>query len=57
MLVLSRKKNEVILIGDQIRLTIVKLDKGKVRVGIEAPKEVKVFREEIAGTAPQAKAG
>jgi carbon storage regulator len=57
MLVLSRKKNEVILIGDQIRLTIVELDRGKVRVGIEAPKEVKVFREEIAGTAPQAKAG
>jgi len=48
MLVLSRKLNEKIMIGDGIVLTIVKIDRNQVRIGIEAPGDVKVFREEIA---------
>jgi carbon storage regulator len=48
MLVLSRKLGEKILIGDDIVLTVVKIDKNQVRLGIEAPPDVVVFREEIA---------
>ncbi len=47
MLVLSRKLGEKIVIGDQIVVTVVKLDHGQVRLGIEAPREITVFREEI----------
>jgi carbon storage regulator len=48
MLVLSRKLGERILIGDRIAVTVVKLGNGQVRLGIEAPAEIAVFREEIA---------
>jgi carbon storage regulator len=47
MLVLSRKRSERIVIGDGIRITIVKLERGSVRLGIEAPPEVRVIREEL----------
>ncbi len=47
MLVLSRQKDESIMIGDGIRITIVDVRGDKVRLGIEAPKEVKVFRAEL----------
>ena len=47
MLVLSRKKSEVILVGPDIRITIVKFDRNQVRVGIEAPGEVAIVREEL----------
>ena len=46
MLVLSRKIGEKILIGDNIVLTIVKIDRNQIRLGIEAPHDVPVFREE-----------
>jgi carbon storage regulator len=47
MLVLSRKLNEKIVIGDGIVITVVKVDRNQVRLGIEAPGDVPVFREEI----------
>lgn len=47
MLVLSRKVGERILIGDDIRVTIVRISGGGVRVGIEAPASLTVVREEL----------
>lgn len=47
MLVLSRKKDQQILIGDNIVVTIVQIGGNKVRIGVEAPKEVVVLREEL----------
>lgn len=47
MLVLSRKKGESIVIGDNIVLTIVEVRGDKIRLGIEAPREVPVHRQEI----------
>ncbi len=47
MLVLSRKSNETIMIGDNIKVTIVEIRGDKVRIGIEAPKNLPVHREEI----------
>ena len=47
MLVLSRKKDEKIMIGDSITLMVIEIRGGKVRLGIEAPKDVAVHREEV----------
>jgi len=47
MLVLSRKKDETIMIGDNIEITIVDVRGDKVRVGINAPKEIPVHRKEV----------
>lgn len=47
MLVLSRKKNESIVINDNITVVVVEIRGDKVRLGIEAPKEVPVHRHEI----------
>ncbi len=47
MLVLSRKKNESIMIGDSIVITIVEVRGDRVRLGIEAPPEVPVHRREV----------
>ena len=54
MLVLSRKLNEKIVIDGGIVVTVVKIDRNQVRLGIEAPGHIPVFREEIAGTARRA---
>ncbi len=48
MLVLSRKLGEKIVIGDSIVLTVVKIDRNQIRLGIEAPANVAIYREEIA---------
>lgn len=48
MLVLSRKKNESIVINDDIVITVVEIRGDKVRLGIEAPREVPVDRKEVA---------
>lgn len=47
MLVLSRKKNESIVIDDNIIVTVVEIRGDKVRLGIQAPKEVPVHRSEV----------
>lgn len=47
MLVLTRKEGESLYIGDDIKITIVGLDNEKVRVGIEAPRFWRIFREEL----------
>jgi len=47
MLVLSRKLNEKIVINGDIVVTVVKIDRNQVRIGIEAPGHVPVYREEI----------
>lgn len=47
MLVLSRKKNEKIIINNDIEITVVEIRGDKVRLGITAPKEVPVHREEV----------
>ena len=47
MLVLSRKLNETIVINDNIVVTVVEVRKDKVRLGIEAPREVPVHRREV----------
>ncbi len=48
MLVLSRKLGEKIVIGDNIVVTVVKIDRNQIRIGIEAPTDVPVYRQEIA---------
>lgn len=47
MLVLSRQSDETIIIGDNIRVTIVEVRGDKVRIGIDAPRDVTVHRQEI----------
>jgi carbon storage regulator len=47
MLVLSRKKNESIIINDNITVTVIEIRGDKVRLGIEAPKDVSVHRREV----------
>ena len=50
MLILSRKKDESIIIGGNIEIKILEIEDGKVRIGIEAPKDVDIFREELYKT-------
>lgn len=47
MLVLSRKLGEKIFIGDNICITVVDIDRGKIRLGIEAPRDVAIYRQEL----------
>lgn len=47
MLVLTRKKDEGIIIGDSISITIVDIKSGQVRVGIDAPADTRIFRREL----------
>jgi carbon storage regulator len=47
MLVLSRKQDEKIIIGDSITLMVISIQGDKVRLGIEAPKHVSIHREEV----------
>lgn len=66
MLALSRKENESIMIGNEIEVTVLEIKGDQVKIGIKAPKNVSIYREEIyqqiqqanreaaKGTAPQA---
>lgn len=50
MLVISRKVGESIVISDNIKITIVSLGSDKVTIGIDAPKDIKIIREELIET-------
>jgi carbon storage regulator len=54
MLVLSRKENERLIIGENIVVQIVRAAGGKVRLGIEAPRDVAIRREELPRRLPSA---
>ena len=56
MLVIFRKSGERILIGDDVAITVVKVSGGGVRIGIEAPRELAVVREELAEKLREAEA-
>ena len=47
MLVLSRKNNESIIINGNIEVKIISTDDGKVKIGIDAPRDIQIFRKEV----------
>jgi carbon storage regulator len=47
MLVISRKKGESLLIGEDVEITIVKIENGTVKIAISAPKEISILRTEL----------
>jgi carbon storage regulator len=47
MLVLSRKSLQSVTIGDDIRITVIRLEGSQVRIGIEAPRDVRILRDEL----------
>lgn len=47
MLILTRKVGEVITIGDAVRIKVVAVGEGQVKIGIDAPKELKIYRAEL----------
>ena len=55
MLVLSRKVGEKILIGDNVTITVVRVAQGTVRIGVEAPRDMPVIREEVVSHAEHAR--
>ena len=54
MLILTRKIGESIIIGDDIRIKVVETGKNSIRIGIDAPKEVSVLRQEVYESIQQA---
>lgn len=47
MLILSRKKDESLIIGENIKIKIIEFDENRVKIGIEAPKDVEIHRLEV----------
>ena len=47
MLVITRKKGDAILLGDNIEITVVKVEEGSVKLAISAPKDVTILRKEL----------
>lgn len=52
MLVLSRKLGEKIYIGENICVTVIDIDRGNIRLGIEAPRDVPIYRQELLPARP-----
>ena len=57
MLVLSRKPLQSIMIGPDIKVTVVKLERNQVRIGIEAPRDVTILRDELYETGVEWRSG
>ena len=53
MLVLTRRKNQSIVIGDDIIVTVLEVKGDQIRLGITAPRDVQVYREELLGALPR----
>jgi len=53
MLALSRKVGETILIGDQIKITVTRVERDTVRLSIDAPREIPILREELLTREPR----
>jgi carbon storage regulator len=53
MLVVSRKSNQRLIIGGCIRITVLRIQGGKVRLGVEAPAEVSILRQEVIEQSPR----
>ena len=49
MLILTRRHGESIIVGDNVRITVISVKGNQVRIGVEAPRSVSVQRQEIAG--------
>jgi carbon storage regulator len=47
MLILSRKTNEKIMIGEDISVTVIEIRGDQIRIGVDAPKHIKVYRQEV----------
>ena len=47
MLIITRKKGESLMIGDDIEITISKIEDGSVKIGIKAPKDINILRKEL----------
>ncbi|MGL4773762.1 MAG: carbon storage regulator CsrA [Clostridium sp.] len=47
MLVITRKKGESLLIGEDIEITVIKLEDGSVKLGVSAPRDVSILRKEL----------
>ena len=47
MLIITRKKGESLMIGDDIEITVSKLEDGSVKLGIQAPKDITILRKEL----------
>ena len=50
MLVVSRKKDESIIIGENIKVTVVEIAKDRIRIGVDAPERIKIVRSELYDT-------
>jgi carbon storage regulator len=55
MLILTRKKNESITIGDDITITITEIHENSIKLGIDAPKNITVLRKELIGKSKKTK--
>jgi carbon storage regulator len=47
MLVITRKEGQSFLVGDDVRVNILSVDKNQIRIGIDAPREIKILRSEL----------
>ncbi len=47
MLILTRKLGESIIIGEKVQLSVVEINKNNIKIGINAPKDITIYREEV----------